>query len=323
MLLYHRVAELSVDPQRLAVPPSLFAEQLAVIRQHGVPMTLDALVRGAEEGTLPAGAVAVTFDDGYADNLEAAVPLLARHGVPATVFAAPGAADADREFWWDELEKVLLLPGSLPPQFSVRIGTERRPIVLGRAAEYSRRDYEGHLRWTVDLKEAPTARHHAYRDLSARLRTLTAADRARALADLFAVSGASTIARGTHRPLSPAGIASLARQENIAVGSHTVSHPALGFLHQAEQRREIAGGRARLESLTGRPVTAFAYPFGGTSDISPAVLRIARDAGMTLACTTRPGCVHAGSDRHALPRVIVRNWPLPEFRRHWQTWMGA
>jgi peptidoglycan/xylan/chitin deacetylase (PgdA/CDA1 family) len=107
VLLYHRVADLDRDPQCLAVSPARFASHLATIVRAGVPMSLQALLSHSRSGTLPAGAVAVTFDDGYADNLTNAAPLLVDAGVPATMFLSTGAIVNESEFWWDELERAM------------------------------------------------------------------------------------------------------------------------------------------------------------------------------------------------------------------------
>ena len=88
VLLYHRIAALDFDPQRLAVTPRHFAEHLEILKACCHPMPLRELVEGARGGTLPDRAVAITFDDGYADALEAGKPALERCGVSATAFLA-------------------------------------------------------------------------------------------------------------------------------------------------------------------------------------------------------------------------------------------
>src|SRR3712207_2771196 len=90
VLLYHRVERLHSDPVALAIRPERFEEHLEVVRRTAEPMPLGELMRRRGEGTMPRRAVAVTIDDGYADVLERAVPLLERHGVPATLFVSTG-----------------------------------------------------------------------------------------------------------------------------------------------------------------------------------------------------------------------------------------
>jgi len=116
ILGYHRVAETDWDPFGLCVRPDRFDAQLRVLRARANPIGLERLVRGLSEGELPPCAVALTFDDGYLDNLRAALPLLERHGVPATFFVVSGARGATP--WWDELA------GLLAPERDVARATE-------------------------------------------------------------------------------------------------------------------------------------------------------------------------------------------------------
>jgi peptidoglycan/xylan/chitin deacetylase (PgdA/CDA1 family) len=106
ILLYHRVAQLGTDPQQLAVDPQTFDEQLTVLRETCTPVALGDVPGMLRARRLPRRPVAVTFDDGYRDNLHEAKPLLERHGVPATVFVASGYVGAGKEFWWDELDRL-------------------------------------------------------------------------------------------------------------------------------------------------------------------------------------------------------------------------
>jgi len=104
ILLYHRIAEGDADPWSLCVRPSRFAEHLDVL--HGRMARLTDISRG-DTRRMQAGRLAITFDDGYADTLHAALPILERHDAPATVFVATGGVDSGRPFWWDELVTLL------------------------------------------------------------------------------------------------------------------------------------------------------------------------------------------------------------------------
>jgi peptidoglycan/xylan/chitin deacetylase (PgdA/CDA1 family) len=108
ILLYHRIARSGADPHRLCVSPEHFAEHLEVVRRVGRPMPLRELVQRIRNRQSIRRAVVLTFDDGYADNVETAAPLLRTHGVPATLFVASGAVGSAREFAWDELARLLL-----------------------------------------------------------------------------------------------------------------------------------------------------------------------------------------------------------------------
>jgi hypothetical protein len=98
VLMYHRVADIVVDPWNLAVGPERFAEQIAVLARRREIVPLERI------GERPAGKplAAITFDDGYVDVLTHALPVLESHGAPATVFVTTGQMGSPREFWWDE-----------------------------------------------------------------------------------------------------------------------------------------------------------------------------------------------------------------------------
>ena len=96
VLLYHRVAGPRRDPQGLDVSADRFDAQLAVLRRAAAPLPLAEFEAHRRDGTLPERAVAVTFDDGYADNLLVAAPILARHAVSATIFVTAGMVGANR-----------------------------------------------------------------------------------------------------------------------------------------------------------------------------------------------------------------------------------
>ncbi len=108
LLLYHRIAATDADPWSLSVRPSHFAEHLEVLRGHIAPLTE---ISGNSHSARRAGRFALTFDDGYADALHTALPLLERHDAPATVFVATGGVDDGRPFWWDEIVALTAAQG--------------------------------------------------------------------------------------------------------------------------------------------------------------------------------------------------------------------
>jgi peptidoglycan/xylan/chitin deacetylase (PgdA/CDA1 family) len=111
ILLYHSISRGRPDPWRLCVAPDLFAEQMQLLRDRFRVVALGELHRALSAGKPLSGAVVITFDDGYRDNLLVAKPLLERHGLPATVFVATAYVGASRDFWWDELETLCAAAG--------------------------------------------------------------------------------------------------------------------------------------------------------------------------------------------------------------------
>lgn len=202
ILLYHRVAEVSLDPWMLCVSPRNFADHLEVIRKYNLPISLRELNSALRKRILPRRSVAVTFDDGYADNLHEAKPLLERYGVPATIFVATGNMDHAREFWWDALDKILLQPGTLPESLTLNIAGNSHHWELKEAATYSAEDYRRHLKWNAWGRENPTLRHTLYRALHGLIQALLPDEQETVLDYLLAWSGAQPEARLSHRSLS-------------------------------------------------------------------------------------------------------------------------
>ncbi len=322
VLLYHRIAELQSDPQLLAVTPAHFSQHLEVIRDYGVPMSLTEMLSAFRNRRLPDRAIAVTFDDGYADNLDLGEPLLERHGVPATLFVTTSYMDGEREFWWDDLERLLLCPGRLPGVLRLHIGGTVHEWSLGDAAFYSE-DARGRvLDWNVELTEDPSPRHDVYRTLCRLLRTVSDGEREAVLDELSSMAGTTSAGRRTHRPLSRERLARTSAMGLLDVGSHSTSHSTLSALPVSAQRSEIEASRACLQDVTGRDVAGFSYPFGGRTDYTRKTVSLVRDAGFDFACSNMPALVRPRSDRFQLPRVLVRNWDADAFAGRLQKWLG-
>jgi peptidoglycan/xylan/chitin deacetylase (PgdA/CDA1 family) len=114
VLGYHRIAEPVDDPYDLCVSPENFAQQLEIVRELANPLSLADLVGRAAIGELPERALAITFDDGYSDIQQMALPLLRQAEVPATVFVVSGMLGG--EFWWDRLGEAFRLGGRPPSE---------------------------------------------------------------------------------------------------------------------------------------------------------------------------------------------------------------
>jgi peptidoglycan/xylan/chitin deacetylase (PgdA/CDA1 family) len=287
ILAYHRVTRLALDPQSLAVTPERFAYQLEYL-QARFP------IRRFEEDWTAATrpAVVITFDDGYADNLHEALPVLERFEAPATFFVTTGPAEAQAEFWWDALERCLLAPGPRPPRFA----TAR----------------DGGADWGTATAEE---RRSLYDALHPRLKRLAPAARDAWLAELAAWSGEPAEPRGSHRPLAPAEVKRLADGAGVTIGAHTVRHPMLAALDPDAQREELREARATLERWIRRPVTVASFPFGGRGDFDADSVALTREAGFVRNAANVPGSAHRWSDPLRLPRHLVRDWDRAEFER--------
>lgn len=314
ILMYHRVAEVDSDPWSLCVTPKHFAEHLEVLRQYGYPLHLQQLIKKIGDRQLVHRSIVVTFDDGYADNFYNAKPLLEKYDIPATVFVTTGGIDQEHEFWWDELERLFLQPGTLPNLLQLNINGKTYEWELGEAVHYSEADRQRDRHWRIDREpgEDPTLRHTLYRLLYQMLQFLPISERSKLLDELGIWANAEPVGRSTHRSLFNKEMLALEEGGLIEVGAHTVTHPFLSKLPIASQRDEIQQSKDYLEETLGHPVTSFSYPNGSyiTETIS-----IVQEAGFTCACSSIVGRVQRHSNCFLLPRVVVENWDGETFAR--------
>jgi peptidoglycan/xylan/chitin deacetylase (PgdA/CDA1 family) len=295
ILLYHRVVE-GEDPLGLAVSPEHFAQQLTVLAQRWTPAGLDAVVDG-DAG--PHG-VAITFDDGYHDNLVAAAPALRAAGIPATLFASTGHVASGAGFWWDE----------------VRALVEDEPGDGVLSLDLA----EGERAWAPgDAAQRATVRAHVH----AALRTRDRATIARALAELRVWAGRSPgpgAPPERDRPMTVAELQQLAGARIVDVQAHGRTHLSLAHAPASVRGDELSGSADDLEAWLGARPTVFSYPFGVLGvDVDAATRAAARAAGYRRATVNSPGLVRSGTDPLALPRLAVPDVDGAAFAR----WLHA
>jgi peptidoglycan/xylan/chitin deacetylase (PgdA/CDA1 family) len=284
ILCYHRIVETSFDPWRIAMPPDAFAAQVEYLSRRGEIVPLRELRQRLIDRPRRTPLFAVTFDDGYADNIEQAGAILARFGARATIFVPTAYIESGRELWWDELERAIFSTAILPASLALTLngGTHRFDLT----------------------NEATTERHRLYESVYWLLRPLTHDERGRALDSLLAWSGASRLTRPTHRLLSADEIQD-ADGGIFDFGAHTHTHALLADTAVDDQRAEATRSKQELESLLGRDVELFAYPYGRARDYTRATVEAVRAAGFELACTTVAGVCDRGTDPFQLPRLCV------------------
>lgn len=313
ILMYHGVGKPEVDPWSLFVTPETFADHMQVVTEIGTPMTLTELGEAHRSGTVPDRAIAVTFDDGYLNNLTQATPILERFAVPATVFAIVNPISEGREFWWDELGALLLRPGQLPSELEIPDG--QLPLDVGPGANYTESDFQADHSYREGVG-VPSERIGLYTRAWERLMPLRHDVRNDALTQMAAQLGATVEHRDNYVPVTPDQLQEMDRTI-VDVGAHTMSHPLLPKLSPKQQQFEIFESKRMLENQLGRPVTTFSYPFGGRNT---ATIEAARRAGFDFACTTVQETVSAANQSHELPRFDVKNWTGEEFNRRAQKW---
>lgn len=286
VLMYHRVTAMESDFHSLAVLPDNFRAHLEYLKRNF------QLVRFEDDWTtVQKPAVAITFDDGYADNAQIALPIIEEVGVPVTFFISTANIGSKNEFWWDALERMVLGEADYPARF-----------VLD--------DPQYGKTWpTATSKE----RRFMFWELHQSAKKISAAQRAGWLRQVGEWAGLASTPDEANRLMTQDELRSLAQSQWVTIGAHTVTHPMLSALTEAEQRQEIVSSRQQLEKLLGREIEVFSYPFGDRCDYDTTTRRICREAGFRKAAAAFSGEVHPWSDPYQIPRHSIPNWDLKRF----------
>jgi peptidoglycan/xylan/chitin deacetylase (PgdA/CDA1 family) len=263
----------------ICMPVDAFRLQMAFVKRAYTVMPLDALVDAVVGGgKLPARALAITFDDGYADNHRLGLPVLQELGLPATVYVATGAVADAAPFWVAAV----------------------RALALGVTDEVPMPDGPSHR---VDGLGGRTA---AAKALTRALVTVPAEARAAWLADAARTAGVDLMGRLGGTMLDWAQVRALAAA-GWTIGAHTVTHSNVALVEPARAEREIAESRDALAAAIGAPVRHFCYPNSGGQHayFGDAVTEVLRRLDFRSATTSRPGALRPGADPFLLPRLGV------------------
>lgn len=284
VLRYHAisptVAEVPYAIPEICLPLEAFRLQVAFLRRAYRVVPLDDLVEALEGGRpFPPRAVAITFDDGYADNHALAFPVLRRFGLTATVYVTTGSLDGGPPLWMAAVRA--LVAGARGPALHV---PGLPPVALGPAAE----------------------RAAAARALTRALVPLGTAERAERLAAAAEAAGVDLERALAGSMLTWAQVKELAA-EGWTIGSHTVSHLNVTLADPTEVERELVASCDAIAAHVGRPAVHFAYTNTGGSHrhCSPEVARLLARLGFRSGVTSLPGALRPGADPFLLPRVGV------------------
>jgi peptidoglycan/xylan/chitin deacetylase (PgdA/CDA1 family) len=273
VLIFHRVMD-RTDPLAPSEPTAgRFDDLLRWLKLQLVLLPLPDAVRRLQQGTLPARAGAVTFDDGYRDNAELAAPLLRRHGVPATFFVATGFLDGGI-MWNDVIIDAL--------RRTAHDALDTGELGLGR----------------LSLDSLP-ARQAALPRLLKAIKYLPEGERD---ASVSRVAQALGVQPRRDLMMTTAQVQELARS-GFDIGGHTVNHPILTRLPDDRAAQEMAAGRRALQQITDTEVPLFAYPNGRWGhDFEARHAEMARATGFEAAFSTEWGVASSAARPFALPR---------------------
>jgi peptidoglycan/xylan/chitin deacetylase (PgdA/CDA1 family) len=283
-LIFHRVLP-SPDPLRPGEPDAARFDQLMrFIAGNLVVLPLFEAVDRLQSGALPRRACCITFDDGYADNLAIALPILEKYKLPATVFVATGYLDGGRMFNDAVVDAIALTKTDL---------LDLRSFDLGLYPLASNEDKLAAVSAILNRIKfsAPDLRNQ-------QVAGILEATACGPLPDDIMLTSQQV------RELAERG---------VEIGGHTVAHTILTTLDDERALDEITQGKQRLEAITGKPVTSFAYPNGKPGrDFARHHVPLVKAAGFARAVSTAIGVGVSDSDVYQLPRFTP--WGHNELR---------
>jgi len=279
----HRVG--ARDPLRLApnenmkVSPVFLRRFIDAARSSGWTfVSLDQLYGSLSSGARQQRQIALTFDDGYRDNLDQAYPLLKAMKVPFCVYVTTDLVDGSLQPWWLALEDLLIAAKELPDPWGGRIDCQTEGEKIS-AFMRLRSSFMAH-----DHRE----REEIFDWLAQRLGKIGSPE------------------ASNRAMLSWDEVRQLAADPSVTIGAHCLTHPVLSALSRDESAREIKESKGRLEDELGLAVNHFAYPFGGEEDAGEREFELACSVGFKTAVTTRYGVIQKPpTNFHALPRIML------------------
>jgi peptidoglycan/xylan/chitin deacetylase (PgdA/CDA1 family) len=242
-------------------------------------IAIDEVCERAVRLAAPRRFVCLTFDGASKDLLTHAYPVLARHGVPFTVYVPTSFPDGIGQAWWLALEAVI----AREARISLMVERREQRFTVFKASE----------------------KHELFRYLANWLRTLPPAELSTAIRDLCARHGVDLDALSRQAALDWSDLHRLAADRNVTIGSATVNYPLLANLKDTDAWRELSMGKAVLETALQRSIRHLAFPFGDRAAFSRAHVAMAEEAGFTSAVSTVAGIVQTEghTNLHALPRI--------------------
>ncbi len=291
ILGYHRVSDSEFPWSLTAVDTRTFEDQIRYLAQSYNILPLEEIATYLKEGkSLPPKTVAVTFDDGYKCVYKKAYPILKKYDTPATVFLTTGPIGDGRLFWWD-LVRYAIYHTSIQTlelenlgTFSLDAGQEKEAIV---------------------------------KMVTEKLIQLANKDKNKSVEEIIEKTGVDTpLDLGKKLILNWDEIYEMA-ENNIDFGAHTVTHPLLSRLRPKEVRDEVTQSKRQIERSLGKPVTTFAYPYGGPDHFNPQNMEVLKESGFTCAVTCIPTIVKGNTNPYKMGRVLPEikpNCDLEKFK---------
>ena len=316
VLMYHRIAEPDTDPWQLAVSAVNFEEQLHVLHTSFNVVPVHDLTAQLARGAVSPGSVCITFDDGYTDNYLLAKPLLEKYQCAASFYLPAHFINRRQQFWWDELENILLRELRLPAMLTLYIDHQSRIFELGNDGVLTPEQRQKHSTWAWP-DPPPTKRCEVYLEIWKQIRPLPFNEIEAVMRQIKDWANADLFMQEYDLPMTTQQVKDLLRHPLFEIGIHTITHPYLSAHSLAVQQDEITGCADYLLTNYHQTAHSIAYPYGSYNSDT---LLIVKQQQLTGAFTTQEKFVTKRSDPFQLGRFHVKNWNGKDFEKHMKNW---
>ncbi len=276
ILLYHRIIKNEYDFWKLNISPEKFETHIKYISENYNVLRMDEKWVGKVDPNKKY--IVITFDDGYVDNYKNALPILEKYNVPATVFVGTALIGKSNNYWWDELEQIILLNEYVGiftldgEVIDICTKVDREKLCIRLRNKLKTMNYTEIVSFIDSMKKQLELRVESSSDIRC-------------------------MNKNEIREMIDSGL--------ISIGGHTRGHLSLGADKTIETiKSEVSGAKKELEDYIQKKVSVFAYPFGGEDDKSAIAEEIIRESGFYRSVCVKDGNVSA-EDRYDLPRHMM------------------
>ncbi len=318
VLMYHRIADARADVWDIAVSPENLEEQLKFLKKTHSVIPLKELVTEVQNKWIKKNSIAITFDDGYADNFYRAKPLLEKYQLPATFFIPSINIGKQKEFWWDELEHLILFTKHLPEHLSININGNKIEFDLVDEQQLNDEIISKHIAWKAYKQEPPTLRASLFYEIWEALKPLNNEQQQEHLEILRNWMGRNISIRTDYQCMSIEQIKELGANELFTIEAHSETHAALAFHDKIFQKKELELNKFFLEKIMIKPIETVAYPYGS---INKETVLAAMDVGFKAAFTTEEETISNKSQLYRLGRFQVKNQNAIVFSNNLEKWL--
>jgi peptidoglycan/xylan/chitin deacetylase (PgdA/CDA1 family) len=316
VLMYHRVSELETDPWQLAVSPNNFEEQLQVLKESFKVISINELNQQMRSGKIKSDGVCITFDDGYRDNYRHARPLLEKYDCPATFFISASYIAKNRQFWWDELENIILHSEELPADLSINIGHRPYTFKLGDII-LTHEIRQKHRYWNY-LDPFPSQRCELYFQLWELIQPLLQNQIEQSIGELKKWASYTKPAKEEDLPMNKKELKEMFSSPLFTMGTHTLNHQLLPAHSKQIQQYEIVECRNWLEDWSGKKIDLISYPYGNYDINSLAVIK---EQNFRTAFTCEESLTTKKTNSTTIGRFQVKNQNGSEFKKQIKHWL--